>query len=389
MTSNHEVVARGLSSNLHSGLFNRIQAFLAPADIRINGTRDWDIQLYNKNTFKKILTHGNLGFAESYMNGWWDCKRLDLMFANAINAELNRHLIGLAKTKIFISRLTYGLFNRQTLARSFKVGQVHYDVGNKLYQKMLDPTMNYSCGYWKNANTLAQAQLNKMELICQKLKLQPGMSLLDIGCGWGSLAAYAAKNYGVHVTGITISKEQQKLAIANVQGLPVEIKLVDYRYVKGEFDRVVSVGLFEHVGPKNYGVFFESVKRLLKKDGLFLLHTIGEEITRYAPDPFLEKYIFPNGKIPSRQQINDASENVFRLEDWHNFGVDYDATLMAWAKNFEESWPEISEDYDDQFYRMWRYYLYSCAAFFRTRQGQLWQLVYCHLNNPGSYASVR
>ncbi len=192
------------------------------------------------------------------MNGWWDCKRLDLMFANAINAELNRHLIDLAKTKIFISRLVYGLSNRQTLARSFKVGQVHYDVGNKLYQKMLDSTMNYSCGYWKNANALARSQLNKMELICQKLKLQPGMSLLDIG--WGSLAAYAAKNCGVYVTGITISKQQKKLAIANVQGLPVEIKLIDYRCVKKEFDRIVSAGVFEYVEPKNYGVFSELAK---------------------------------------------------------------------------------------------------------------------------------
>ncbi|UTF59576.1 cyclopropane fatty acyl phospholipid synthase [Gilvimarinus sp. DA14] len=368
---------------------DKISALLALADIQVNGQRPWDIQIHNPDTYARILSRGSLGFGESYIEGWWDCDALDEMFTRLLHARLPTKLKGMAKVRLVLSAAQHGLFNFQSRARAFEVGEAHYDIGNELYTRMLDSTMSYSCGYWAEAENLEQAQFNKLDLICRKLKLEPGMSLLDIGCGWGGLAEHAARHYGVKVTGITISKEQKKLAEQRVADLPVEIKLIDYRELDGQFDRIVSVGMFEHVGPKNYRTYFTTAARLLAPEGLFLLHTIGEEHTSVTPDAFIHKYIFPNGKVPSREQITHASLDILRLEDWHNFGPDYDKTLMAWKQNFEASWSEIAEQYSPSFYRMWRYYLCSCAGYFRARRGQLWQLVFSKPEAMGEYRSLR
>lgn len=386
-----------VSGDKHSGsrhgprgvLRRRFQAQFERADILFDGHRDWDIQVRDPSMFPRMLCYGSLGFAESYMDGCWDCPRLDEMFTRLLQARLNRNLIGIARLKAIIRAYWHVLVNLQKSSRAFEVGEVHYDIGNDLYQRMLDPTMSYSCGYWAAADDLATAQRHKLELICRKLELKPGMSLLDIGCGWGGLAEYAARYYHVHVTGITISREQKKLAEERVAGLPVEIQLKDYRELDGQFDRVVSVGMFEHVGHKNYRRYFEIVRSVLKSDGLFLLHTIGEERTTYVTDPFMHKYIFPNGKVASRKHVCDAMLGVLRLEDWHNFGPDYDRTLMVWAANFENAWPELQEKYSGRFYRMWRYYLYASAGFFRSRFGQLWQLVLAHPERQAEYRSLR
>lgn len=364
-------------------------SLLAPANIRINGDRPWDIKVHNPKIYKRILRDGPLGFGEAYMDGWWDCERLDEMFTRLFTARVNRQITGWWRFKLLFRALAYRMVNFQSIKRAFRVGEQHYDIGNDLYVKMLDPYMMYSCGYWDRADTLAEAQEAKMDLICRKLKLEPGMKVLDIGCGWGGMAAYAAEHYDVEVTGITISKEQKKLAEERVQGLPVTIKLEDYRSLTGQYDRIVSVGMFEHVGVKNYPTYFSKVTDLLTDDGLFLLHTIGSERQTAAPEPFLHKYIFPNGKIPSRKEINDTSFERLRLEDWHNFGPDYDRTLMAWAANIERAWPELGDAYDERFRRMWRYYLYSCAAFFRSREGQLWQLVFTKPEYTREYRSLR
>jgi len=361
---------------------------LALADIQINGDRPWDIQIYNTDFYKRMLRDGSIGLGESYMDGWWDCEQLDEMFARLLGAYLDERVAGLAKLKLILSAVAYKLFNFQSIKRAFHVGEVHYDIGNDLYRRMLDPRMIYSCGFWAEADNLADAQTHKLDLICRKLKLEPGMTLLDIGCGWGGLAAYAAENYGVEVTGVTISREQQKLACETVQGLPVEIILQDYRQLTGRYDRVVSVGMFEHVGVKNYRTFFKKVSELLSEKGIFLLHTIGDEYTTTAPEPFIHKYIFPNGKVPSRKEITESSVDLLRLDDWHNFGPDYDHTLMAWAKNIDEAWDDLPE-YDERFRRMWRYYLHACAGYFRSRQGQLWQLVFTQLHDWNEYRSVR
>lgn len=367
----------------------RFQHLLDLADVKINGYRDCDITIHNPQVYNAVLSGGTLGFAEAYLNGWWDCPRLDKLFTRLLSADINKKMLGVAKLKFLLSAAWYALFNHQSEARAYQVGEAHYDIGNDLYERMLDSSMTYSCAYWPGAQNLETAQRQKLDLICRKLELKPGMTLLDIGCGWGGLAAHAAHYYGVSVTGITISKEQQKLAEQRCEGLPVEILLQDYRSLQGQFDRVVSVGMFEHVGPKNYRVFFETARRLLKPDGLFLLHTIGEEETTHATDPFIHKYIFPNGKVASRKHLSDATMDLFRLEDWHNFGPDYDKTLMAWAQRFEQRWPEISDRYSARFYRMWRFYLYCSAGFFRSRKGQLWQVVLAHPERLQPYQSLR
>ncbi|MBH1932303.1 cyclopropane fatty acyl phospholipid synthase [Serratia rubidaea] len=347
---------------------------LSMADIEINGTRPFDIQVKNPEFFKRVLQEGSLGLGESYMDGWWECERLDCFFQRVLTAGLERKLPHHFKDtlRIAAARLT----NLQSKKRAWIVGKEHYDLGNDLFTLMLDPYMQYSCGYWKSAETLEQAQENKLRMICDKLQLQPGMRLLDIGCGWGGLSAFAAKNYGVSVVGVTISAEQQKLAQARCAGLDVDIQLQDYRDLHQQFDRIVSVGMFEHVGPKNYRTYFEVVERNLRPDGLFLLHTIGSNRTDMNVDPWINKYIFPNGCLPSVAHIAQTSEGRFVMEDWHNFGADYDRTLMAWYERFQQAWPQLAERYSERFERMFSYYLNACAGAFRSRDIQLWQVLF-------------
>ncbi|GAA3603182.1 cyclopropane fatty acyl phospholipid synthase [Gibbsiella greigii] len=347
---------------------------LSMAGIAINGSRPFDIKVKNPDFFKRVLQEGSLGLGESYMDGWWECERLDVFFQRVINAGLERKLPHHLKDTLRIA--TARLVNLQSKKRAWIVGKEHYDLGNDLFSLMLDPYMQYSCAYWKDAKTLEQAQEAKLQLICEKLQLQPGMRLLDIGCGWGGLSAYAAKNFGVSVVGVTISAEQQKLAQARCAGLDVKILLQDYRDLQQQFDRIVSVGMFEHVGPKNYRTYFNVVERNLKPDGLFLLHTIGSNRTDMNVDPWINKYIFPNGCLPSVAHIAQASEGHFVMEDWHNIGADYDRTLMAWYERFQQAWPQLSARYSERFERMFSYYLNACAGAFRARDIQLWQVVF-------------
>lgn len=344
------------------------------AGITINGPAPSDIQVKNPNFFKRVLQEGSLGLGESYMDGWWECERLDQFFTRALRAGLEKQLPHHFKDTLRI--LGARLVNLQSKKRAWIVGKEHYDLGNDLFTRMLDPHMQYSCGYWKEADNLVDAQNSKLKLICDKLQLQPGMRLLDIGCGWGGLAEFAARNYGVSVVGVTISAEQQKMAQERCQGLDVTILLQDYRDLNDAFDRIVSVGMFEHVGPKNYATYFEVADRNLKPDGIFLLHTIGSRKTDNNVDPWIDKYIFPNGCLPSVRQIADASERHFVMEDWHNFGADYDKTLMAWHERFLNAWPEIADNYSERFKRMFVYYLNACAGAFRARDIQLWQVVF-------------
>ncbi|RTG35203.1 cyclopropane fatty acyl phospholipid synthase [Serratia marcescens] len=351
-----------------------VEEMLAEAGVAINGPRAWDIRVHNPALFKRILQEGSLGFGESYMDGWWECERLDMLFTRILQAGVDERL---PKSLSDIARIAYArLFNRQSRKRAWQVGKEHYDIGNDLFRAMLDPYMQYSCGYWKEAQTLEQAQQAKLRMICEKLQLKPGMTLLDIGCGWGGLAQFAAQNYGVSVHGVTISAEQQKLAQARCAGLDVEILLQDYRDLDRQFDRIVSVGMFEHVGPKNYRTYFDVVERNLAPHGLFLLHTIGSNKTDMNVDPWINKYIFPNGCLPSVRHIAEASEGHFVMEDWHNIGADYDRTLMAWFERFKQAWPQLAERYSERFERMFSYYLNACAGAFRARDLQLWQVVF-------------
>lgn len=360
---------------------------LAPTGIRINGPQPWDIQIHNEALYARVLGQGSLGLGEAYMDGWWDVAQLDEFFTKVLNAGLNRQLkpsAGLIGSAL-LARAT----NRQTKTRAFEVGEKHYNIGNDLYTAMLDKRRTYTCGYWKNATTLDEAQEHKLDLVCKKLNLQPGQKVLDIGCGWGSFAKFAAERYGVSVVGVTIAKEQVGLAQEVCAGLPVEIRLQDYRELNEQFDHIVSLGMFEHVGYKNYRTYFEVAARCLKDNGLFLLHTIGGNRSVTHTDPWIEKYIFANSMLPSVAQIGKATEDLFVMEDWHNFGADYDKTLMAWQANFTAHWPELKTKYGERFGRMWNYYLLSCAGSFRARTNQLWQVVLSKQGVGGGYQSIR
>lgn len=360
---------------------------LQSADIEVNGSRPFDIRVKNPHFFKRVLQEGSLGLGESYMDGWWECDRLDIFFQKVLRAGLENQLPHHIKDtlRVAAARLT----NLQSKKRAWIVGREHYDLGNDLFSLMLDPYMQYSCGYWKDATTLKQAQEAKLKLICEKLQLKPGMTLLDIGCGWGGLAAYAAKHYGVSVEGVTISAEQQKLAQERCKDLDVKILLQDYRDLDSQYDRIVSVGMFEHVGPKNYQTYFNVVGRNLKPDGLFLLHTIGANETNMNVDPWINKYIFPNGCLPSIKHIATTSEGKFVMEDWHNIGADYDRTLMAWYERFVQNWPKLEHNYSQRFFRMFSYYLNACAGAFRARDIQLWQVVFSPRGAEGGLRVAR
>ena len=364
-----------------------VEEILAIADVQINGNRPWDITVYNEEFFGRVLTQGSLGLGESYMDGWWDSQALDDTICRIMAADLEKR-VKPTFSMIWTYTKAY-LFNRQDRKGSMKVIDEHYQLGNDLYAKMLDKLMVYSCGYWPQAATLDEAQCAKFDLICRKLGFRPGMRVLDIGCGWGGFEKYAATHYGVNILGVTLSQNQAERAREVCKGLPVEIRVQDYRDVEGEFDRVVEIGMFEHVGEKNYREFMETAHRLLKKDGQLMLHTIGSNTSTRVTDPWIEKYIFPNSHLPSIAQVGVSIENLFVMEDWHNFGPDYDKTLIAWFANFDKSWGELQAVYGNRFYRMWKYYLCSCAGAFRSRKIQLWQVVLSKNGVPGGWVTVR
>ncbi|MBC6501142.1 cyclopropane fatty acyl phospholipid synthase [Citrobacter freundii] len=351
-----------------------VDSLLYQCDIIINGDKPGDIKVHNPQFFKRVLKEGSMGLGESYMDGWWDCEYLDSFFYKLLNKQIDSKVTGNFHDAVYyvVSRI----INLQSISRSRKVARVHYNLGNNLFESMLDPWMQYSCAYWKDAYNLEQAQVKKLSLICDKLMLKPGMKVLDVGCGWGGLASFIAKKYNVSVTGITISDEQKKLAEDRCDGLDVVIELTDYRELQGKFDRIVSVGMFEHVGLKNYDIFFKKMHDILTDDGLFLLHCIGSNQSGGGVDPWINRYIFPNGRLPSIQEIVSCTEGRFIMEDWHNFGADYDMTLMAWDKNFLDNWEYNKKDYDERFLRMFHYYLCSCAGAFRAREIQLWQVLF-------------
>lgn len=370
-----------------------LQSLAEKADIRINGDRPWDIQVHNEDLYRRVLGQGTLGLGEAYMDGWWDSEQPDVMIEKALKARVAGRIAGNLPTLLHVA--TQKLFNLQSVARAGIVAERHYDAERAMFETMLDPYMQYSCAYWRalpdqsgEPADLAAAQINKMELICRKLKLEEGQSVLDIGCGWGGLARYMAERYKVTVTGVTVSKEQLAYAQEHAAGLPVDFRLVDYRSLDGTYDRVVSVGMFEHVGRKNYTTFMDVVRRRLHPEGLFLLHTIGSDGGGSGADPWLTKYIFPNGILPSTTSLMKAAEGRFILEDWQNFGAFYDPTLLVWHENFEKGCREGLFHCDERMRRMYEYYLLSCAGASRVRGFQLWQLVFSPHGVPGGYERV-
>lgn len=357
-----------------------VSDLLSLADIRIDGTRPWDVRVRRPEFFQRALGHGSLGLGESYMDGDWDVEQLDEFFHRVMRAQLDRHV---KSPRLFVPWLKARWFNRQSRRRARMVGEVHYDLGNDFHRAMLGPSMTYSCGYWRDAGTLEEAQHAKLEMICRKLRLEPGMRLLDVGCGWGALMAHAANRHGARCTGITISGKQAEYIRKHHMEPHVEVELRDYRDLSGRHDRIASVGMFEHVGRKNHRAFMRVMHRCLAEDGIFLLHTIGRNRHGGGTDPWIDKYIFPNGELPCLDDIASAIDGLFVAEDIHNIGVDYDRTLMAWHDNFEQAWPAFEKTMGERFHRMWRYYLLSCAGAFRAREMQVWQWTLSKHGLPG------
>ncbi len=359
---------------LNKIILDKYSELLEGVDIEINGSRPWDLQVHNQDLYKSIFFNGSLGFGESYMKGWFDCDRLDLFFEKILRSGIYNEIGGLP---LFFGKMKSKLRNLQSISRAFQVAEHHYDIGNDLFSLMLDKTMMYTCGYWtKDVSTLEESQLAKLDLVAKKLNLKAGMKILDIGCGWGGAAKHFANNYGVTVVGITISKEQIEYAKQNSDNMDVEFRLMDYRDLDEKFDAIYSIGMFEAVGYKNYEEFFEVVRSCLKEEGAFLLHTIGGNESTTTADPWVEKYIFPNGMMPSAEQIAKASEGIFIFDDLHNIGPHYDKTLMCWYDNFVNNYEKLKDKYDNEFYRMWTYWLLSSAANFRSRSLQLWQVLF-------------
>ena len=354
---------------------------LSAAGITINGSEPWDVTIHDERVWSRLLRDGTLGGGEAYVEGWWDSRALDqtiyrLQQMKVVDALRDNWMIvpHLVKARVL---------NLQAVRRAFGNGQRHYDIGNDLYEAMLDRRMVYTCALWSTgARTLDEAQDAKLELVCKKIGLRPGMRVLDLGCGWGGFAAYAAERYGVEVVGLTVSREQVRFAKERYAHLPIDIRLDDYRNATGRFDAVVSIGLMEHVGPKNYRAYMELVDRCLAPGGVAFVHTIAGNRARGQIDPWFDRYIFPNSALPSLVQLVTAMEGIFIVEDVHNIGEDYDPTLMAWCERFDAAWPELRARYDEAFRRMWRFYLLASAGSFRARAQQLLQIVMTRRGTP-------
>lgn len=369
-----------------------VEAILKELDVRIGGDRPHDIVVHDERVYSRVLSDGTLGLGEAYMDGWWDARKLDSFIAQVIRSHA-AHRISMAG--VFGHALVAKFLNLQNKARAFMVGEHHYDIGNDVYKAMLGDIKAYTCAYYNGKEkTLEQAQFDKHDLICKKLGLKGGERILDIGCGNGEFMYHAAKYYNAkEVVGVTVSKEQTKLAQERLKEFSADFIFSDYRDVTpedyGMFDHVVSIGMAEQVGNKNFKKYLQMARRMLKPDGLFLLHTIISNTTQHYGDPWLHTYIFPNGALPSVSEITRKGEGLFVLEDVHNFGTDYDTTLLEWWRRFDAAWPTLREQYDERFYRMWKYYLLSCAGLFRARHVQLIQFVFSPNGVRNGYSSVR
>ena len=370
-----------------------VENLLAQADVKIEGMRPWDMHILDERFYNRVLKDGTLGMGESYMDGWWTCQALDQLIAKLLTARVDTKVRD--KLKLVLSAIHSRLFNLQSRKRASQVADVHYNLDNTLYGYMLGRTMAYTCAYFKDTDNLDIAQDQKFDLVCRKLRLKPTDKVLEMGSGWGGFAEFAAKHYGCELICINISKEQVSYAKKRCKGLNITFHLCDWRdrHVYNPknllFDKIVSIGMAEHVGHQNYAPWLTLTHKSLKKGGLFLLHTIGGNASTTIIEPWTQKYIFPNGMLPSIQQLGSAMENLFIMEDWHNFGTYYDTTLMHWHKNFNDHWDKLKNKYDEKFYRMWNYYLLSCAGMFRVRDAQLWQIVLSKNGMPDAYESVR
>ncbi len=372
-----------------------IESLLEGTGVRLDGDRPWDIRVNRERLYRRAL-RGSLGFGEAYIDGDWDCEALDELFRRLLSANTQkRPLIRAARA---VKSLQSRLMNLQTRRRSRAVAEEHYDLDHRMYALFLGPWNQYTCCFFDGTDDLERAEVVKLEMLCDKLELRAGDRLLDIGCGWGGFAKYAASTRGCEVTGISLSDAQIHYATEYTRGLPVTIRRLDYRDLPDSglapFDKISIVGMIEHVGYKNYAGLLGIVHDMLKPDGLFLLHTIGNNERSTVVDPWIEKYIFRNSMAPAMSQLADASEGRFVIEDWENYGHHYVPTLQAWYERFNANWDRIrtlitARPFDERFRRMWNYYLMSSKAAFDVEHLHLWQLVMTRRNSGrGVYRRV-
>lgn len=351
--------------------------------IKLNGPEAWDPQVHNPDLYARVVAEGSLGLGEAYMDGWWDCERLDTLFERIVTHRID---MGLRPSMSLIWLvLNAHLQNRQSKRRVWDVAQVHYDLDVDVFEATFDKRLTGSCGYWATADNLDDAQEAKLDLVCRKIGLKAGERVLDIGCGWGAFMGFAAERYGANCVGVTVSQVQAEYGRKRYARLPVEFQVKDYRDFQGRVDRIASMGMFEHVGARNYRTYFEHARRWIADDGLFLLHTIWANEAYPTIDPWLDKYIFPNGCLPTVGQVGDAVEGLFVVENVENFGSYYDRTLMAWYARFQSNWAAISAKYGERFCRMWDYYLRCCAGGFRSRAISVGQFVLSPKGVPGGW----
>jgi cyclopropane-fatty-acyl-phospholipid synthase len=364
----------------------RIERLLEGSGVALDGTAPWDIRVLDPRLYGRTLARGSLGFGDAYVDGWWDSDDLVGCLERLIRHRTD-HRSGRSVRRLVGAR--HRLRNVQRGSGSWAVGRRHYDLGDDLFKAMLGRRLVYSCAYWADARNLDAAQEAKLDLVCRKLQLRPGMRVLDIGCGWGEALQFAAQNYGVHGVGVTVSAQQADTAREVCRGLPIEIRLADYRTLDERFDRIFSIGMFEHVGWRNYAEYFDVVRRCLDQQGLFLLHTIGTQTGQRTPDPWVERYIFPNSSIPRLDDLVVTLAARFVVADLHNFGLDYVRTLEAWRENFDAAWPSLEPRYGATFRRLWHYYLAASMASFRAGRNHLWQLVLVPPERREMYRSLR
>lgn len=357
----------------------RMEHILNPIGFTVNDNQLYSIQVHDPKFYTKIFTQGSIGAGEAYMDGLWDCEQLEELFFRICRHNLYEQFY--SPWQFFLKNLENTLINQQSRRKAETVAKRHYNLGNALYERMLGKSMAYTCGYWKEANNLDDAEFAKYDLVCKKLLLNSNDTVLELGCGWGGLAKYMAEKYGCKVVAIDIAKEPAIYAKTFCKDLPVEIYQCDYRDIETynpkekQFTKIVSVGVLEHIGFQNYPQLMQIMRRFLKEDGIALLHSIGGNASRKFCDPWIDKYIFPHGMLPSLKQLGSAYENAFIVEDYHNFGIFYHKTLLAWHANLNHAWDELKHHYDERFHRMMNYYLLTCAGAFRARDMQLWQFV--------------
>jgi cyclopropane-fatty-acyl-phospholipid synthase len=363
------------------------------ADVQFNGDRPWDLQVHRRQFYGELLRNGSLALGDGYVRGDWDCDHLSEMISRLLKSGANRPLALQGRLFESIQWLSDQILNPQGITQSLRVGRRHYDIDPRVYEAMLGPSMAYSCGYWRHATNLDDAQEAKLHLVCKKLELKPGDRLLDVGCGWGALARVASQHYGAEVVAITISNRQASYIREKFSDTPITVGVCDYRGLPQlnlePFDKVASIGMFEHVGRRNDRTFHQAMNDCLNPEGLMLLHTIGSASTTHRTDRWIDTHIFPGGRLPSAMQLCKGLEGILLIEDWESFGQDYERTLLSWWENFELAWPRLCQEIGQDFYRFWRYYLLSCAGYFRSRQGQLWQLVLSRADRQSTYRSIR